>query len=196
MRSVRGERTSIHERTAETRQRLTISRFRIGRSRLRVLPSHASDPHDGFLLTVQDHQAHLQQNLELRDNALRGAILKALRAVTALQHKRLAPLGLGDLITQRIHFPGRHERWQAAKIRNGSFKRGGVRIGRLLCRWMTLPAGGVPVGAGLGSAHSLFLMAFALEAFVNTAGLCHAAPLVRKSFDCNQALSQELKTPG
>ena len=69
-----GELRAVHQVAAIARQRDAAARLGIGRARLGVLPGHASDADDRLLQPVQQHQAHLQQDLQLLGDGVRFAI--------------------------------------------------------------------------------------------------------------------------
>ena len=60
----RAESGPIDIVAAVYRQRQSVASFGIGRARLGVLPGETADPHDGLFQALQQHQAHLQQDLE------------------------------------------------------------------------------------------------------------------------------------
>ena len=90
-----GELGAIDQIPAIGRQRHAVARLEVRRARLGVLARHAADAHHRPLHARQQHQAHLQQHLELLGDAIGLALGEALGAVPALQQKalrRAAPL--------------------------------------------------------------------------------------------------------
>ena len=55
-----GKARAIDQVAAKTRQRLAITRFGIGRTRLRVLTRKASDASHSLLVSVDEHVKHLE----------------------------------------------------------------------------------------------------------------------------------------
>ena len=59
----------------------------------------------GLLQAVDEHQAHLQQDLQLLRDLVGLAVLEALGAVAALEDEALAALGRGDVLLAAPRFP-------------------------------------------------------------------------------------------
>ena len=76
------------------RQRHSAAGLGVRRARLRILTGEPADPDDGLFQALQQHQAHLQKNLQALRDIVRFAVLEALRTVAALQqelHRRTGP---------------------------------------------------------------------------------------------------------
>ena len=144
-----GEFRTIDQVSAIARQRDPAARLGVRRAGLGVLTGHAPDADDGFLQSVQQHETHLQQDLELLGDGVRFAIGKRFRTVTALQQKRLPALGGGEAPAQRLDLPGDHDRRQPRDVRHNPLECARIRIHRLLLGRPRLPAGAVP-GAAFG----------------------------------------------
>ena len=110
-----GELGTIHEIAAERRQRDAVARLGVGRTRLGVLAGHAADANDGLLESVQQHQAHLQQDLELLGDLVGLALLEGLGAVAAHEQELVADLRFGEPLAQLFDFPRHHQRRQPRK---------------------------------------------------------------------------------
>jgi len=54
---------------------------------------------------VQQHQGHLQQDLELARDLAGLAVGEGLGAISALEQEALAALRLGDLALERVDLP-------------------------------------------------------------------------------------------
>jgi hypothetical protein len=100
---------------AIARQRHAVARFGVGRTRLGVLAGEAADANHRLLQALQQHQAHLQQDLQAPRDVVRFAVLEALGAIAALQQKLLAALRQRELRAQRLDLPGDHQRRQRLK---------------------------------------------------------------------------------
>ena len=107
-----GELGTIHEIATERGQRDAIARLGIRRSGFGVLARHAADTNDGLLETVQQHEAHLQEDLELLRDLVRLAFLEGLGAVAAHEQELAADLRLGETLAQLLDLPRHDERWQ------------------------------------------------------------------------------------
>ena len=95
----------------------------------------------------------MQQDFQFRDDILGRAFLIGLRTVAALQDKRLAALGFGEMLLERIDLPGRCYRWKPTEIRNRPVQGCRVRVKRLLRRLLGLPACGMPIAFRYCSTH-------------------------------------------
>mmetsp|Transcript_128601 Transcript_128601/g.333428 ORF Transcript_128601/g.333428 Transcript_128601/m.333428 type:complete len:309 (-) Transcript_128601:84-1010(-) len=84
--------------------------------RLAVLPGDPGDADGGPVCHVLDDGAHLEDQLELRLEAVRLAIHEALSAVAPLHDEALATASLGEELLQAVSFGGLHERRQLAEL--------------------------------------------------------------------------------
>ncbi len=66
------------------RQRLTIPRLDVRRARLRELTRKASDPKDASFQSEDEHETHLQQDLQAVRDEVRSAVLEPFGTVAAL----------------------------------------------------------------------------------------------------------------
>ena len=107
-----GEFRAIDEIAAVARKREPVAGLHVRRAGLGVLPGHAPDADDRFLQPVQQHETHLQENLQLFRDGVGFAVGERLGAIAALQQERLPALGGGQTLAQRLHFPGDHDRRQ------------------------------------------------------------------------------------
>src|SRR5688572_290328 len=138
------ERGAVDEVAAVARQGDAVPRFRVGRSRLGELARDAADADHRFLEPVQQHDAHLQEDLELARDGVGVTVGEALRAVASLQQETLAPLRRGELRLELVDFPGHHDRRQARELPEDTREPARVPVNRLLeCR-QALPAVGRP----------------------------------------------------
>ena len=108
-----GEFGTVHEIAAERRQRDAVAGLGIGRTRLGVLAGHAADADDGLLESVQQHEAHLQQDLELLGDLVGLALLESLGAVASHEQELAADLRFGEPFAQLFDFPRHDQRRQA-----------------------------------------------------------------------------------
>ena len=150
---VRRERAAVDEVAAETGQRLPVACLRVGRPRFGVLPGHASNADYRLFQPVQDYEAHLQQDLELRYDVLGRAFVESLGTVATLQDERFTALRPREFVLERVDFPRGHQRRQPAQLGDGALERSLVRVGRLLRGRQRLPARRVPVGFGNRASH-------------------------------------------
>ncbi len=135
-------------------QRHPVAGLGIRRARLGVLTGEPSDPDDGLLHALQQHQAHLQEDLQALGDIVGFAVLEALRAIASLQKKGLAALCLCQLRAQGLDLPGDHERRQAAQRRNRPLESNRVLVSGLLRGRPALPARGMPMGQNRGFGHA------------------------------------------
>lgn len=74
----------------KTRNLLPVHHLGQTTPRLRKLPRHPRDPDHGDPRAPDQHQAHLQQHLDLRVQRVLRAVVEQLRAVAALEEEFLA----------------------------------------------------------------------------------------------------------
>ncbi len=138
------ELRTVHEIPAIAREGHAVARLGVHRPGLGVLPGHAADTDNGLLQAMQQHEAHLQHDLQLLRDRVRFAIREGLGAVAPLEQEGLSPLGGGQALAQRVDFPGHHDGRQPRQVRDSDFERFRVGIGRLLLRDFRLPGGAMP----------------------------------------------------
>src|SRR5262245_22219663 len=136
---------SIDEIAAITRQRDAVAHLLGSRPRFGVLSGNPADAYDGLLRRVDQDEAHLQQNLELRRNRRRIALVEAFRAVAALKHEHLAARRTSEPGLQRIDLPRRDQRRQARDRVNDLLKVRTIGVYRLLLGRFVLPGIRKPV---------------------------------------------------
>ncbi len=136
----RREARTVDEVAAIARQRHAVPGLGVGGTRLGVLAGKAADANHRLLHPVQQHQAHLQQDLELAGDLARVAVGEGLGAIPALQQEPLAPLCLGDLPLERVDFPGHDDRGQPAQGIDRPRQGHRIPVGRLLLRRTGRPA--------------------------------------------------------
>ena len=134
------ERGPVDEVAAIARQRDAVARLRVRRPRLRELARDASDAYHRLLESVQQHDAHLQQDLELARDGVGVAVGEALGAVAPLQQEALAPLRRSQFRLQLVDFPGHDDRRQAREFAEHAREPLPVLVNRLLEGWQALPA--------------------------------------------------------
>jgi hypothetical protein len=142
------ERRRVDEIAAVARQRRAVARLGIGRTRLGVLAGETADAHHGQLQAMHEHEAHLQHDLEAVGDQRRGAVVEALRAITALQEEAMALRRVREQCLQRQDFPRRDQRRQVAQLGKRDFEFGGIRIDRLLQTGTFPPRVRRPIGRG------------------------------------------------
>ena len=116
-----------------------VARFGVGGARLGVLAGEAADADDAFLAALDEHEAHLEEDLELAGDGGRFAVVEALGAVAALEQEAFAARGLGELVLEVFDFPTGDERREARQLGQGALQGGRVGIDRLLRRRLLLP---------------------------------------------------------
>ena len=72
---------------------------------------------------MRQHQAHLQQDLDLIDDGRGVAEVEALGAIAALEQKSLTACRLRQLRLEGANFPGRNQRRQARDLFNDTLDR-------------------------------------------------------------------------
>ncbi len=85
----------------------------VGRPRLGVLAGDAGHLHHRHAGAVGQHHGHLQQGADVAADVGFGVVGERLRAVAALQQKRLAPGHLRELFLQPDDLGGHGHRWHA-----------------------------------------------------------------------------------
>ncbi len=139
------ERQSVHQVAAIGRQRHVAARLEVLGARLGVLPGEATDADHPLLRAVHQHQAHLEQDLELAGDDLGRAVLEALGAVAALEQEALPVRGLGQEPAQRLDLPRGDQRRQPRQGLGGAIHLDRVGIARLLRRGQSFPGVRRPV---------------------------------------------------
>ena len=88
---------------------------------LGVLASEAADADDGAFAGVDEHEGHLQEDLEFVGDELGAAVFDLLGAVAALEKEAAAVLGFGDLgfeALDRSEFSSKSLSQIAEEVRN------------------------------------------------------------------------------
>jgi hypothetical protein len=149
-----GEFGPVHQIAPIGRQRHTLARLGVGRARLGVLARHAADTDDGLLEAVQEHETHLQKDLQLLGDDVRLTVGKRFCAVAPLKQKRLPALRGCQARAQRLDLPRHDDRGQARELRDDPLQGLWIAVERLLLRRPGLPAGAVP-GSAFGRSHGI-----------------------------------------
>jgi len=123
---------TVDEVAAIAGQGQAVPGLGVGGTRLGVLAGKAAHANHRLLHSVQEHQAHLQQDLELAGDLTRIAVGEGLGAIPALQQEPFTPLRLGDLPLERLDFPGHDDRGQPAQGFNRPRQCHRIPVGRLL----------------------------------------------------------------
>ena len=139
------ELLAIHQVAEVAGERRAVARLGGARARLRVLPGEAPHAHHRSLHPVDQDQRHLEQDLELVGDVVRGAVGEALGAVSSLEEEHVPLGGLGELRLQLLDLPRGHQRRQAGEIPHHLLQARGVRIGGLLQRRPLLPGRRTPI---------------------------------------------------
>ncbi len=147
----RGELGTVYEVSAIGRQRDPLTHLTVRGAWLRVLTCHATDTHDRLLETVQQHETHLQQDLQLLGDLIGFAIGKCLRAVSSLKEKSLSALGCRQALAQRLDFPRHDDGREPREVRDDPVQGFLIRVTGLLVGRLALPAGAVPGGVLRGT---------------------------------------------
>lgn len=90
-------------------KRTAVEDLGVARAWLGELARHARDAHCGDARAPDEHEAHLDHDLELLLDQLRLTVLEALGAVAALQQEALAIRHLRELLLQRLDLLHRHQ---------------------------------------------------------------------------------------
>jgi hypothetical protein len=126
-------------------QRHSVPSLGIRRARLCVLAREAPHAKDGLLQALQEHEAHLQQDLQSPCDIVGLAILEALGAIAALKQKLLAALRGCELRVQLLHLPGDDEGGQPTQGSDRALESHRIAVLRLLSGRTALPACRMPV---------------------------------------------------
>ena len=145
---VGGEGRAVDQVAAIGRKRHSTLLFEVGGARLGILAREASDPDDRALRAVHQHEAHLEEDLELVGDDRGGAVGEALGAISALQEERPSLGGVGELAFQRFDLPRGDQRRQLRELAADLLDLGGVRVDRLLLGREAPPGVGGPAGHG------------------------------------------------
>jgi hypothetical protein len=117
-----GEAGGVDEVAAEGGEALAIARFEIFGAGFGVLASDAADTDDGFLTAVDEHKAHLEEDLELVGNLGGVAIGKAFGAIAPLQEEAATLGSFGELEFEGFDFPGGDEGRKPGEFGEGGFE--------------------------------------------------------------------------
>src|SRR6202012_3341611 len=99
--------------------------------------------------SLQQYQAHLQEDFQASGDIVRFAIFETFRAVSALQQELFAALRSRQLVAQRLDLPRHHEWRKTAQRGDRPLERERVGVTGLLSGWQAMPARRVPVGQGM-----------------------------------------------
>lgn len=131
----------------EAGQLLAIDNLRRAGPRLGILPGHAADAHDALVGAPDEHEAHLQQQLDLGLDGALLAVVKELGAVAALQQEGVSLGHLAQVRLEGVDLVGVHQGGHPRELGGGLCELGGVRVGGGLLDGLGAPGRGVP---GLG----------------------------------------------
>ena len=151
------ESRPVYEIAAVARQRHPIAGFGVGGTRLGVLPRESADTYHRLLETVQQDQAHLQQDLEFPGDRPGFAVVEGFGTVSALEQEPPPLLRVGDLALERLDLPGNDDRWQLRQGRQHAGERRCVAVGGLLHGGPLHPARRGPVVDGRARSHGRML---------------------------------------
>src|SRR3984957_8422488 len=152
--ALRGREAGAVDVVAPVRgQRQAVPGFGISGARLGILPGEPPDTNDRLLQSLQQHQAHLQEDLQALGDVVGLAVREALRTIAALKQELLAALRAREPRPQGLDLPGDHERRQAAQGSDYPLERDRIGVLRLLSRRTPLPARRVPVRQLWGLGH-------------------------------------------
>ena len=94
------------DRVAEVaRERHPLARLGLLAAGLGVLPRDATHPNDRRLGRMDEHERHLQEDLQLARDDVARAVRQRLGAVAALEHEPPSQLGIGDLLAEALDLP-------------------------------------------------------------------------------------------
>jgi hypothetical protein len=139
------EADGVDQVTAVARQRDVAPRLDIVGARLGVLAGEAAHANDGLVRSVNQHQAHLEEDLELAGDDAGFAFVESLGAIPALEQE---PLPAGDrcqLAFQGLDLPRGHQRRQRRELLHDAVHQGRTGVDRLLLGRLRLPGCGCPV---------------------------------------------------
>src|SRR5262249_4754671 len=117
------ERRSVDEITEVAGKLDAIARFRRLRARLRILTCEPPNTDDRALHAPDEHDRHLDEDLQLGRDLFPLAVVQRLGAVAALEEETLALLRLRDELLQLLDFPRRDEGRQASQLLQDAFER-------------------------------------------------------------------------
>ena len=133
------EARAVDEVPPVAEQRLAVSGLGVGGPRLGVLAREPSHPDHALAGPVNEHQAHLQQDLELVGDDARLTLIEALSAVASLKQPPSARGCLGEVRLEGLDLPGRHEGGQLRQLGDDPVHIRLDQIRRLLSGRLRLP---------------------------------------------------------
>ena len=113
---LRGELEAVDRVAAVGGQLDAVADLGVPRARLGVLAGHPADLDDRHARAVGQHDGHLQHRLQLGAHGVGGGARERLRAVTALQHERLAAGHRGQPLPELIALAGEDQRRQRGQL--------------------------------------------------------------------------------
>jgi hypothetical protein len=97
---------------------LAIDLLRRTGPRLGILASHSTDADNPLVRSPDQHQAHLQEKLDLGFNGALLTIVEQLRAVSALEEKRLALSHIPEMFPETDNLSGMNDWRKTLEFRN------------------------------------------------------------------------------
>ena len=137
-----GEAGPIDQGAAVAGQRDAVAGFGLGRAGLGILPRKTPQADHPLAAAVDEHEAHLQQHLEVAGDDRGLAIVEALGAVAPLEQESFAARGLGKLLLEGFDFPACHQRRQSGQFRQHASQGVGIGIGNPLLQRLAAPGVG------------------------------------------------------
>ena len=126
------------------------------RARLGVLPGEAPHADHRRLEPIDEHHAHLEQDLEAVGDDVGAALGEAFGAVAALEEEAQAVGRLGQLRAERLDLPRRDERRRGSQLGQHGLQDRRIRVVRLLQHLLGLPRSRAPVRCGGGDDRPIF----------------------------------------
>lgn len=97
-----------------------IHNLRRARPRLRILARHPANSDDPLPGPPDEHQTHLQQQLDLGLNGALLAVVEELRAVAALEEKSFTRGDVAQVGLEALDLVGVHDRGHAVELADGA----------------------------------------------------------------------------
>ena len=137
---------AVEDIATERGHLLAVNSLDGGRTRLRVLTSHAADTHDGLVGAPEEDEGHLQKQLDLGLDHILLAIAEELGAIATLQEEGLALSDIAKVFAETDDLVGEDEGREVLELVNRFFKGGLVWVVGALLDGLGSPRVGRPFG--------------------------------------------------
>ncbi|KAI6756615.1 hypothetical protein HG530_011213 [Fusarium avenaceum] len=113
------ETVAVNDVSLEAGDFLSIDHLGGTRSRLRILPSHTANAHNSLVGSPDEHNTHLQQELDLALNGALATVVEEFRTITTLEEKGIALCHIAKMGLESDDLIGVHQRRQVGEFLDG-----------------------------------------------------------------------------